>query len=185
MRFLPLLIVVGMFVFAVSLEARAATITFTGDLDGGLLDCSTKSYCWDGDDGGYGSGDNSNFDASDIDAIVGTTGLVETLKEEAPYNSGLVFDVGTGAEYFYVKDGSHVPKWYVFDLTVAANWTDVTPWDGTVTLEGEWFGTPLEGNEGPISHVAAYGVSTVPVPPAVWLFGSGLLGLVGVARRKA
>lgn len=27
-------------------------------------------------------------------------------------------------------------------------------------------------------------VSAVPVPPAVWLFGSGLLGLAGVARRK-
>jgi hypothetical protein len=26
--------------------------------------------------------------------------------------------------------------------------------------------------------------STVPVPPAVWLFGSGLLGLIGVARRR-
>jgi len=28
-------------------------------------------------------------------------------------------------------------------------------------------------------------VGAVPVPAAVWLFGSGLLGLVGVARRKA
>ena len=27
-------------------------------------------------------------------------------------------------------------------------------------------------------------VSAVPVPAAVWLFGSGFLGLVGVARRK-
>ena len=27
-------------------------------------------------------------------------------------------------------------------------------------------------------------VSEVPVPAAVWLFGSGLLGLIGVARRK-
>jgi hypothetical protein len=27
-------------------------------------------------------------------------------------------------------------------------------------------------------------VAPVPVPPAVWLFGSGLLGLIGVARRK-
>jgi hypothetical protein len=25
----------------------------------------------------------------------------------------------------------------------------------------------------------------VPLPPAVWLLGSGLLGLAGVARRKA
>mgnify|MGYP003572549889 CR=1 FL=1 len=28
------------------------------------------------------------------------------------------------------------------------------------------------------------GTSAVPVPAAVWLFGSGLLGLVGVARRR-
>ncbi len=27
-------------------------------------------------------------------------------------------------------------------------------------------------------------ISTVPIPAAVWLFGSGLIGLVGVARRK-
>lgn len=27
-------------------------------------------------------------------------------------------------------------------------------------------------------------VTTVPVPSAVWLFGSGLLGLIGIARRK-
>jgi len=26
--------------------------------------------------------------------------------------------------------------------------------------------------------------AVVPIPPAVWLFGSGLLGLVGMARRK-
>jgi hypothetical protein len=29
-----------------------------------------------------------------------------------------------------------------------------------------------------------FGQSVVPVPSAVWLFGSGLLGLVGIARRK-
>jgi len=28
------------------------------------------------------------------------------------------------------------------------------------------------------------GVSAVPVPAAVWLFGSGLIGLAGIARRK-
>jgi len=27
-------------------------------------------------------------------------------------------------------------------------------------------------------------LTTVPVPAAAWLFGSGLLGLVGIARRK-
>ena len=29
------------------------------------------------------------------------------------------------------------------------------------------------------------GASTIPVPAAVWLFGSGLLGLIGVAKRRA
>jgi len=28
-------------------------------------------------------------------------------------------------------------------------------------------------------------VSAVPIPAAVWLFGSGLLGLVGFARKRA
>lgn len=32
--------------------------------------------------------------------------------------------------------------------------------------------------------VANLGPAPVPVPAAVWLFGSGLLGLVGIARRK-
>lgn len=27
-------------------------------------------------------------------------------------------------------------------------------------------------------------ISAVPVPVAMWLFGSGLLGLIGVARRN-
>ena len=27
-------------------------------------------------------------------------------------------------------------------------------------------------------------VGAVPIPSAVWLFGSGLIGLVGIARRK-
>jgi len=35
--------------------------------------------------------------------------------------------------------------------------------------------------------LAAYkvSVSAVPVPTAVWLFGSGLIGLLGFAKRKA
>jgi len=37
------------------------------------------------------------------------------------------------------------------------------------------------------SNATAYSmtVTAVPVPAAVWLFGSGLIGLIGIARRKA
>lgn len=37
--------------------------------------------------------------------------------------------------------------------------------------------------EGEIDALAA--PAAVPVPAAAWLMGSGLLGLIGVARRKA
>ena len=45
----------------------------------------------------------------------------------------------------------------------------------------------LVNNTIPLDQTAFLGhwlVRPVPVPSAVWLFGSGLLGLVGIARRK-
>lgn len=44
---------------------------------------------------------------------------------------------------------------------------------GTLILDD--FGTDV---------VRLHFVSSVPVPPAVWLFGSGLLGLIGISRRR-
>ena len=38
---------------------------------------------------------------------------------------------------------------------------------------------------GQATHLEAVGVSSVPVPGAVWLFGSPLLGLIGIARKKS
>jgi hypothetical protein len=34
------------------------------------------------------------------------------------------------------------------------------------------------------SYGTAGEITTIPIPAAVWLFGSGLLGLIGIARRK-
>lgn len=45
---------------------------------------------------------------------------------------------------------------------------------GTIMQNGPFAGTP----------VGFSGQAVVPVPAAVWLMGSGLLGLVGVARRR-
>lgn len=43
---------------------------------------------------------------------------------------------------------------------------------------------PFNGVKG-YWHIEGTYVSAVPVPTAAWLLGSGLLGLIGVARRKA
>jgi hypothetical protein len=33
-------------------------------------------------------------------------------------------------------------------------------------------------------YIVEYDLSSVPIPPAIWLFGSGLLGLIGITRHK-
>lgn len=65
-------------------------------------------------------------------------------------------------------------------------WVALT--DGTILQDSDSFqfsgpGT-IVGIEGIDDDSALIYVSTVPLPGAVWLFGSGLLGLVGIARRK-
>ncbi len=52
---------------------------------------------------------------------------------------------------------------------------------------GDWLVAWTNNNSKPreLSHLSIYAsTAVVPVPAAVWLFGSGLLGLVGVARRR-
>ena len=39
--------------------------------------------------------------------------------------------------------------------------------------------------DGPTATLAYWQVATVPLPGAIWLFSSGLIGLIGLARRKA
>ena len=64
--------------------------------------------------------------------------------------------------------------------------------DGTIdfiTLDGPSAdgiaGNPMDNGPFPGFNAAFIGTATtVPVPAAVWLFGSGLVGLAGVARRR-
>jgi len=54
---------------------------------------------------------------------------------------------------------------------------------------GTFSETPFIGNDGsetiqPEHLVKIVSIATVPVPAAIWLFGSGLLGLIGITRSK-
>ena len=73
--------------------------------------------------------------------------------------------------FVLVKDGNQDPAW---------NLIDISGWDGMMDLDLQNF-WPAQGA---ISHVSIW-TQVVPVPAAVWLFGSGLIGLVGFARKKA
>lgn len=53
---------------------------------------------------------------------------------------------------------------------------------GSMTLFGHEAGDPTNSFQTTITGMAV--PSAVPIPAAVWLFGSGLIGLIGIARRR-
>ena len=71
------------------------------------------------------------------------------------------------------------------------SFTAVAPPGSDVSIGIGSFGDWQDGNNQSVVLAAedyigaTVTVSAVPVPPAVWLFGSGLIGLVGVARRRS
>lgn len=64
-------------------------------------------------------------------------------------------------------------------VAAGADWTGQLVSAGNI---GTAWGSSFQNTQ--YSEVFNVTVSAVPVPAAVWLFGSGLLGLVGVARRR-
>jgi hypothetical protein len=64
-----------------------------------------------------------------------------------------------------ISGTGHLLNWYREDAIV---YTDIG------ILNFDW----------PAPAPATFQATVVPLPPAIWLFGSGLLGLVGMARRQ-
>lgn len=132
----------------------------------------------------------NDADAADFTADTGITGVTELFRDESFDDSGGTPGVTSGEvekveflDYLVVKfDGVYgvydvmtyavgdTLQWHTADFSAGCNELDAQ------------FETGINCRAA-TSHVTGYGV--VPVPAAVWLFGSGLLGLVGIARRKA
>lgn len=79
--------------------------------------------------------------------------------------------------------GVDLIEWNFFVGTQSVALTAFTTLSNTGKLE-----VTLEADDGIFyfneARLQAHDVSTVPVPAAIWLFGSGLLGLAGVARAR-
>jgi hypothetical protein len=93
--------------------------------------------------------------------------------------------------FFYGTDSTgNVPdqNWHSYlasmnQLTALAGTNLIDP----TKMSLSFWATGTNGNVGD-SHAKVWfdnvNLTTVPVPPAVWLLGSGLVGLVGIGRRK-
>jgi len=84
-----------------------------------------------------------------------------------------------------------------FNISFSTPYYDghTTPFDLSGTLFPNFYTLSANANtyadaygvgaaSGTADFTVDFRVSTVPIPAAAWLFGSGLLGLVGIARRK-
>jgi len=87
------------------------------------------------------------------------------------------------AELKLSADGSVIKTWEVDTGTQVIALSSLTTLSNTGLLS-----MTLEVTDGKLEFDTAqldvHDIPTVPVPAAVWLFGSGLLGLVGVARAR-
>jgi hypothetical protein len=74
-------------------------------------------------------------------------------------------------------------KGYGFDpvaFTIVANGDNIATYTSALTNKGFLFSAKLSKGA-PMAFIAT---TAVPIPAAAWLFVSGLIGLVGIARRK-
>ena len=135
-----------------------------------------------------------------VDDAIGGSNLTITPTDESSIDPGAIISTGTDA-FKADADG-----WYdiLFDLpppgsdrftageVLEYNITGL----GLLASSFNFLSTPdLVDPNGPYLGAAKFAstgdgsqsdwVGVVPVPAAVWLFGSGLIGLIGVARRKA
>ncbi len=98
---------------------------------------------------------------------------------------------GTGGCFPDITRSDHAPFWnagfQALMLTDTANFRNPNYHQSTDTLDTLDLGFATEVTRATLGMVAtAVSASqVVPIPATVWLFGSGLLGLIGVARRKA
>lgn len=109
--------------------------------------------------------------ATSLTTLCGTS----TCRDTTIFNSGVLADTG-GALSLWNMGGS-------LNLANVAGWGSDT--EVRLTIQNNLTTETLASGEiAFIQKKFSISIPQVPVPAAVWLFASGLIGLVGMARRK-
>ena len=115
-----------------------------------------------------------------------------TLNDNSGFNSMIFADLGSGVSYgtFSINKTGGYYDVLSFSLNAQAL-DDLNSSIGSFFSIGGRLGSMSDPNDAVFSGSGGIEIgtqsliiTTVPIPASVWLFGSGLLGLVGMARRK-
>jgi len=117
---------------------------------------------------------NDNGSGYNPFSISFTEGGSEPLTGSWGFDSSFWDYTSTGAIAFKFGTGDTADEWFVFSLV---NGQTSGTWDFFKVL-GNGNGT------GGLSHVNLYAVTAVPLPAAVWLFGSALISFAGFSRYR-
>ena len=166
--------------------AAGWTRTLTADLTAGdTMETIVCNGCLAGHvtmGGGSSTGIGTyTYTGSAID-MSGYTGLVfDWGADLAGASVDIIVDDGTNTSTAaswssLAATGGSAPVNLVTQATMGINWGAV---NSSAVTGIQFVVTGVQNMDSIIDNVSA-----VPVPAAVWLFGSGLLGLIGIARRK-
>ena len=158
---------------------------------GGVTSVAYGPSIHDSVDADDGSIDGSGLNGDSYFSWSGATGITFSFNANIlgtlPTSAGIVWTDGTGTTMFEAFDAKGNSLGIIGPVSIA------DAHQAGETGEDTFFGVTHSGGISAIkimNTVSAIEVdhlqygAVVPIPPAAWLFGSGLLGLVGIARRR-
>jgi hypothetical protein len=126
-------------------------------------------------------------DINDINSSLGLNGFANSFGNNISVNgSGIASATIDGLSFSDNADAFGNFDFVTLDF-LAASLPSTSTVDIFASISGDWqdaavpLSNPVVVDQ--LNNVTV-NIEAVPVPAAVWLFGSGLIGLVGVARRK-
>lgn len=172
-------------------------VEIRGNATGLAFDGSGNAYNATYD--GYGApGELFRWDATSVAGAIGTghLAIADGTKLSDIELSAYDTDVDDAGNVLFNGNGSYVYTaiWdgtegdgYNYDY-IGVGDSSGAGWNWFTFIDSEGNVTEVDGGALYQTDSAAYGiaeVNAVPIPAAVWLLGSGLLGLIGIRRRRS
>ena len=173
------------------LNTISGTTSYVDDADGNLLTLDFDGFF-------FGVGQNMKVTSFTVttNSITNTTPDQPDYVMEAGFNFSSTTIVDTTADIFSFINSPDDKDYGAFELAKISGQTlDLftheeqlpffTPFNiDDPLLEGHYDIRPKYLGPGIMEYTYAIEVSPVPLPAAIWMFGTGLIGLIGIARRK-